>query len=466
MPAAAPSAVLAFRPSSPSPALTVREPSTPSVLPPPPLVHNQHQEVRRLFEKFVIPSYGRFDLVLTRGRGTQVWDAAGRRHLDFGGGIAVTALGHAHPEVARTLAEQAQCLLHVSNLYYSEPQGRLAEALVRLAGPGKVFFANSGAEANEGLFKLARRFGHQNPGPEGPRHEILTARHSFHGRTLAGISATGQEKVKDGFGPMVEGFRCDLPFNDLEAAREAVSPRTAAILIEAVQGEGGITPATADYLSGLRRLCDEHNLLLLFDEVQCGHFRTGRYHGWQRILEQHPAGESFRADGFSTAKSLGGGFPISAFWVAEKWADLLGPGSHASTFGGTPLGCAVALKVLEIIEREGLAERVRTVGDWMRQEIAALATEFPSVVRSARGLGFMLGIELAPAGEAGPFAAGSSPALQMVERLHEAGLLTIPSGTQVVRLLPPLNLSTAEAEEGLGIIRKVVARLAGSSPSR
>src|SRR5439155_3645483 len=230
--------------------------------------------------------------------------------------------------------------------------GRLAQPLVRLIGPGKVFFCNSGAEANEGLFKLARKFGHD----EG-RFEIITTANSFHGRTLAGIAATGQDKVKKGFAPMVPGFR-HVPYNDLKAMRAALSPATSAILIEGIQGEGGITPAMPEYLFGLRRLCDEKKLLLLMDGVQCGHFRSGRFQSFQRILENSERGtrnaEQFLPDGIAMAKSLGGGFPIGAFWVREPHADLLGPGTHDTSIGGTPLACAVALKILEVIQRDQL----------------------------------------------------------------------------------------------------------------
>src|SRR5258706_10911187 len=244
------------------------------------VVRNDTAAVKALFQQFVVPSYGRFELALSHGAGSHVYDVSGKRYLDLGGGIAVCALGHANPEITEALVKQSQKLVHVSNLYYHEPQGRLAQALVQLIGPGKVFFCNSGGEANEGLFKLARKFGHE----EG-RFEIITALNSFHGRTMAGIAATGQEKVKKGFEPMTPGFR-HVPFNDLDAMRNALSPATAAILIEGVQGEGGITPATSEYLVGLRNLCNERKLLLHMDEVQCGHFRTGRFQSFQRILDE------------------------------------------------------------------------------------------------------------------------------------------------------------------------------------
>src|SRR5215471_7172183 len=321
------------------------------------IVQNETKRVRELFDQFVVPSYSRFDLVLERGEGSYVWDVDGKRYLDLAGGIAVCSLGHAHPEITKALTEQSKKLIHVSNLYYIEAQGQLAKRIVDLIAPGRVFFCNSGAEANEGLFKLARKFGHD----EG-RYEIITTIDSFHGRTLAGIAATGQQKVKKGFEPAVEGFK-QVPFNNLEAMRAAVSSKTAAILVEPVQGESGITMATPEYLLGLRKLCDEHNLLLLFDEVQAGHFRTGKFQSWQRILENSDA--DLLPDGVSMAKSLGGGFPMGAFWMREKFANVLSAGTHASTFGGTPLACAVALRILEVIERENLAANACSIGDFL-----------------------------------------------------------------------------------------------------
>ena len=424
---------------------------------PPPVVRNDHESVRELFTKNVVPSYGRFDLVLSHGTGSYVFDVAGKRYLDLGGGIAVNCLGHAHPAITEALVEQSKKLIHVSNLYFTEPQGKLAAEIVKRIGDGKVFFSNSGAEANEGLFKVARKFGHD----EG-RFEILTATNSFHGRTLAGIAATGQEKVKKGFEPMMPGFR-HIPFNDLEAARNAISPATIAIMIEGVQGEGGVSPAAPDYMLGLRKLCDEKKLLLLMDEVQCGYFRTGKFTSFQRIFENSEPktlnSEHFLPDGISMAKSLGGGFPIGAFWVRAPFADLLGPGTHASTFGGTPLACAVALKIFEVIEKEKLAENSRKLGDWMLNELQRLEKTYPHVVKNARGLGFMLGLELAEKIPA--FAASDkSAAIQFTNRLHAAGVLVIPAGTQVIRLLPPLNLKQQEAAEGISKIEELVKSLA------
>ena len=405
--------------------------------------------VQEMFERNVVPSYARFDLVLERGEGSYVWDVDGSRYLDMGGGIAVCLLGHAHAEIADALHFQARKLMHVSNLYYHELQGRLAEALVALIAPGRVFFCNSGAEANEGLFKLARKFGHEES-----RYEIITALGSFHGRTLAGIAATGQDKVKKGFEPAVVGFK-HVPFNHLEAVKKAIGPNTAAVLIEPIQGESGITVASKEYLLGLRRLCDEHGILLMFDEVQAGHFRTGKFQSWQTIV-----GDSeFLPDAVSMAKSLGGGFPIGAFWVKEDLAQVLSAGTHATTFGGTPLGCAVALKILEIVRRDQLAENARELGEFLKSRLQSLQKEFPRVLREVRGFGLMIGLDFF-ADAPGFTSSDEFPGTQTVKRLHSRGLLAIPAATAVVRLLPALNLSRGEAEEALEVISGVVSELA------
>jgi len=411
--------------------------------PGPAIVRNETKRIRELFEQNIIPSYARFDLVLERGEGNYVLDIDGKRYLDLAAGIAVCSLGHAHPEITKALTDQSRKLIHVSNLYYNELQGQLAKRIVDLIAPGRVFFCNSGAEANEGLFKLARKFGHDDG-----RYEIITTVDSFHGRTLAGIAATGQEKVKKGFEPAVAGFK-QVSFNDLDAMRRAISSRTAAILVEPVQGESGITIATPQYLIGLRKLCDQHNLLLLFDEVQAGHFRTGKFQSWQRILENESV--DLVLDAMSMAKSLGGGFPIGAFWVREKFANLLSAGTHASTFGGTPLACAVALKIFEVIEREHLAENARQVGNFLFTELQEIQQRFPEILKVIRGLGLMIGIEFHP----------QFKAADLVKELHERNVLTVPAGNSVIRLLPALNLSHGEAEEGLRLIEKLVVDLAG-----
>ena len=419
----------------------------------PPIVRNEQQRITELFQKNVVPSYGRFELVLDRGMGSYLWDVNGRRYLDFSSGIAVCCLGHASPDITQALTEQSQKLIHVSNLYYTEPQGRLAQELVKLTGPGKVFFSNSGAEANEGMYKVARKFGND----EG-RFEIITALNSFHGRTLASIAATGQEKVKKGFGPATPGFK-HVPYNDLNAVRDAISPATVAVMIECVQGESGITPATPEYLFGLRKLCDEKRLLLMLDEVQGSYFRTGKFGSYQRILEGVPGGEEFLPDVVSWAKSIAGGFPMGGFWVRAPYADLLSAGTHGTTFGGTPLGCAVGLKVLEVVRRDRLDENARNLGAYIKERLENLVQKYPTVLKEIRGFGFLIGMEIAPNIPA--FSkSDKTAAIQFVNRLHEAGLMTVPAGSQVARILPALNLKKSEADEGLQIIEQVVASLA------
>jgi acetylornithine/N-succinyldiaminopimelate aminotransferase len=430
---------------------------------------NEGLAARELFDRYVVPSYGRFDIVLERGEGSYVWDSQRRRYLDFGAGIAVSAVGHANQNIARVLYDQARTLTHVSNLYYNELQGRLAKRLVQLIGPGACFFCNSGAEANEGLFKLARKFGHD----EG-RYQIITTYGSFHGRTLAGIAATGQDNVKKGFEPPVDGFQ-HVAFNDIDAVGRAVTPKTAAILVEPIQGESGITVATKEYLVGLRNLCDERKLLLMFDEVQAGHFRTGKFHSWQRIVGSNggigfqpmshgqdahatPTDTAFLPDAVSMAKALGGGFPMGAFWVRDGYRNVLSAGTHASTFGGTPLACAVALKVLDVMEEEHLADNADCIGDYLLSELRRLQTQFPNTIGEVRGVGLMIGIEFAA--DAPVFAASDKPvAIQVVNRLHENGLLVVPALPAVTRLLPPLTISRSEAAEAISIITKVVGEL-------
>ena len=401
-------------------------------------------EIVSLFEQYVMPTYGR-TLAMVRGKGTKCWDADGKEYLDFGGGVAVNILGHSHPAIVRALKQQATTLIHCSNLYHSEPQGLLAKKLVELVGiEGKCFFCNSGAEANEGLYKLARKFGHDSG-----RYEVLTMNNSFHGRTLAGISATGQEKVKKGFEPPVDGFR-HVPFNDLDAVRAAVSEKTAAILVEPIQGESGIRPAAREFLMGLRQLCDERNLLLMLDEVQCGNGRTGKFFGFQSIAPE------LKPDAISMAKGIGGGFPIGIIWTSglrkvalaegeKPLCDLLGPGSHASTFGGTPLACAVALAVLATVEQKQLMGKATLRGKRLVRGLRALQKKF-GCIKEVRGLGLMIGVEL------------DREVKETVARATAEGLLLIPAGTHTFRLVPPLTISNAEADAALAIIEKVLGQ--------
>jgi acetylornithine/N-succinyldiaminopimelate aminotransferase len=412
-------------------------------------------ETRRLFEEFVVPTYGRYDLVLVRGRGSRVWDEEGKEYLDFGAGIAVSTLGHAHPRMIEAIDRQARELIHTSNLYYTRPQGELARRLVEIVGaPGKIFFSNSGAEANEAVIKLARKFGNEcsGPFPNGkPRFEILTFHRSFHGRTMAGISATAQVKVKQGFTPLLPGFK-HLPFNDLPAVEAAITDETVGILIEPVQGEGGIYPASKEFLLGLRRICDQHGLLLMLDEIQCGLGRLGNWCGWKEIVE-----EEFLPDTVSWAKGIGGGFPLGATWIRKTpvrsltgetvdLCDLLKPGTHGTTFGGTPLACATSLAVLETIHQEGLLENARNQGDYAKRRLSALPG-----VKEVRGMGLMLGIELGEEFASLAVDGKTSSHVAAVASMQN-GLLTVPAGPSVLRWLPPLNVSRAEIDEAVSIL--------------
>ncbi len=427
-----------------------------------------------LFEQYVIPTYGRFGVRIARGEGCRVWDEDAREYLDFGAGIAVTSLGHCNPRVVNRMREQLGILVHTSNLYFTRPQGELAKRLVEIVGaPGKIFFCNSGAEANEALIKLSRKFGNEANGfasslgascnPEAPhRRGVITMNGSFHGRTLGGIAATGQDKVKKGFEPMVEGFT-HIPFNDIRSLEDAVEDRSnVAVLLEPVQGEGGIHPAAAEYLRAARTLCEQRSMLLFFDEVQCGLGRTGDWNGWDTIAPD------IKPDAVSWAKGIAGGFPLGAIWVSSRpvqmrsgevkpLCDLLGPGTHGTTFGGTPLVCSGALEVLAVIEEEHLLENARDLGRYALESLLALHSPW---IREVRGIGLMIGIELVAdfANRCG-LSSGKAPSIYMVERLHEAGLLTIPSGTHILRWLPPLNVKKEDINEAVRILSAVLQTL-------
>lgn len=426
------------------------------------------------FSKYVQPTYARFPICLSHGNGSEVWDVEGKKYLDMAGGIAVNCVGHAHPHVVKAISDQSAKLMHCSNLYYFEEQGKLAARLCEhfdADGPGKVFFSNSGAEANEGLFKLARIVGSSRGAGEAAKFEIITATNSFHGRTMGGIAATGQDKIKKGFEPIMEGFK-HVPFNDLDAVRRAIGPRTAALLIEGIQGEGGILPASPEYLKGLRRLCDETGVLLMVDAVQCGHFRSGRFQSYQRILENDDDENAFVPDACSMAKSLGGGFPVGAFWVREKYQDSLGPGSHGSTYGGGPLACAVANAILDLVEGEDLAANARARGDQLMRGLDEIAREHPHLATGSRGLGLMTGLVLHDSETFGSSASVAwrnsggggeqpvaTPSIQLVAALHDLGVLTVPSGETVVRFLPPLNISESDVSECLEKLHRALRAL-------
>lgn len=369
-------------------------------------------------------------LMLVKGEGAYVWDIDGNRYLDFAAGISVCNLGHCHPRVTAAIREQAGKLVHVSNLYYNENQPRLAALIAANSFGGRVFFANSGAEANEGLIKFARKWG----SAEG-RYEIVCMNDSFHGRTLATLAATGRSKYRQGFAPDVEGF-VFADFNDLASVRAKIGPKTVAVLCEPVQGEGGIIPATPEFLTGLRQLCDEQKLLLLFDEVQCGMGRTGTMFAYQNY--------GIEPDGMSMAKALGNGFPMGAFELQAKYTDVLVPGTHASTFGGTPLACAAGIAVFEAFAEEHILENVRTVGAHLRQGLAGLCAKYPAV-KAVRGAGLMLGLVVD---------ADLKPVLAAAKA---KGLLALTAGENVLRLLPPLVITADQAGQAVTILDQSLA---------
>ncbi|MGF1452852.1 MAG: aspartate aminotransferase family protein [Opitutales bacterium] len=388
--------------------------------------------------KHLIGNYGEPMGAIVRGQGVRVWDGAGRELIDFGSGIAVSALGHCHPRWVQAVQAQAATLAHISNLYAHPHPEALAERLCGYAGPGKVLFCNSGAEANEALLKLARLHGRRcEGGNEGRRYKVITAHNSFHGRTFGAMAATPQEKIQGGFRPMLEGFTHGS-LNDLDSFAALVDEQTAAIFVEPIQGEGGLTVAEAGFLQGLRRLCDEHGLLLMMDEVQTGIGRTGDFFAYEV--------SGIRPDAIAMAKGLGGGFPIGAIWVAEPHADLFTAGSHGTTYGGGPLACAAALAVLDEIADGGLLEHVRKVSAPWRERLESLADTFPKVVKEVRGRGFLTGLQLHVAPR------------PVAEAAVAEGLLVVPAGANVLRLLPPLIATAEDLTEATERLERVLAR--------
>ncbi len=387
------------------------------------------------FNKYVMPTYAPKQLFV-RGEGTYLYDDKGEKFLDFASGISVCNLGHANKKLAAAVADQASKLWHTSNLYLNDVMPRLAEKLISKCFDGVVFFANSGAEANEGMIKFARKYGNATG-----RNEIISMDNSFHGRTLATLAATGRAKYRVGFEPDTPGFR-QIPFNDIEAVRAAVTDKTCAIMLEPVQGEGGILPADKAYLQELRKLCDEKDILLLFDEVQCGMGRIGEMYAYQAF--------GVEPDALSMAKAIANGLPMGAFIVRRRYADTLKVGMHASTFGGTPLVSRAALTVQEIFEEENVLENCRCQGEFLRAELRRM-TEKYDFVKGVRGMGLMIGVVL------------DSPAAPLSAELLKYNLITLTAGENVLRLLPPLNISREEAEEGL---KKIEAGLASYAAGR
>jgi predicted acetylornithine/succinylornithine family transaminase len=395
-----------------------------------------NQEIIALTGKYVAATYARFPVALVRGEGCRVWDADGKAYLDFVAGIAVCALGHGHPRLTRAITEQARRLLHVSNLYHIEPQARLAELLCRHSFADRAFFCNSGAEANEAALKLARKYMKERVSSD--RTEVITMQGSFHGRTLATVSATAQEKYHRGFEPLVPGFK-HVPFNDLRAVELAVDARTAAVLVEPIQGEGGVRVAADGYLVGLRKLCDERGLLLIFDEVQTGLGRTGTLFAYQQA--------GVAPDILTLAKALAGGIPMGAMLAREEVMAAFTPGTHAATFGGNPFASAVALETLQAILEEDLPGRAARLGARILERLDRLRARLP-LLRAVRGRGLLIGIEV------------GTDAKAIVSRCLERGLLILTAGDNVLRLVPPLILSEAEADEGLAILEGVLAEAA------
>lgn len=393
------------------------------------------QQWMALSEKHVAKTYNRYPIVLVKGRGTRVWDVDGKEYLDFVAGLAVCGLGHCHPKVVKAIQEQAGRLIHVSNLYYIEPQIRLAALLTEHSFADKVFFCNSGAEANEGAMKLARKYAKEMMGED--RYEIITMDRSFHGRTFATLTATAQEKFHKGFSPLMPGFKY-VSFNDLDAVRKAVDSKTCAILVEPIQGEGGVNCPGSGYLEGLRKICDENGLLLIFDEVQVGMGRTGKLFAYEHY--------GIEPDIMTLAKSLAGGVPIGALLMKEAVAEGFKPGDHASTFGGNPLATAAGVAAFQTILEEGMVENSRDVGAYFLSRLQELAGQFEDV-REVRGKGLILGMELKKEGAS------------VVKEMLEKGFLINCTMGNVLRFLPPLIVTRQEVDRLIEALRDVLGKM-------
>ena len=384
--------------------------------------------------QYLVSNYAAPAIEVVRGEGTKVWDSQGREYLDFTTGIAVSNLGHSHPHWVKQVSSQASELVHCSNLFSIPEQVRLAKRLVQKIGPGKVLFCNSGAEANEGLLKLARLSGNQDS--EKPRHGIVVAENGFHGRTLGALSATASPKYRKGFEPLLPSFSF-APLNDIQAFDQAISADTTAVLVESIQGEGGIYVAEDSFLQELSKICAEQKVMLLLDEVQAGIGRTGEFLGFQK--------SGIIPSAVAMAKGLGGGFPIGAIWISEDYAEAFGPGSHGTTFGGSPLACSAAHAVLDVLEEEDLISATRQKGEILHQKLSQFITKYPDLVAEVRGRGLMLAL-----------AFKNDPA-PLVKRLREAGLLVVGAGGHAIRFLPPLNVKDEEIEQAISIVDTILS---------
>jgi len=389
-----------------------------------------NKNLHQLDEEIYLPTFKRFPLAFIKGSGSRLWDADGKEYIDMLAGIAVNSVGHCHPAVVKAIQEQAAELIHVSNFFVSPAQVSLCKLLVDISGMDRVFLTNSGAESVEGAFKIARKYAHK----EGRGGTIISMQNSFHGRTLATI-ATGQKKYQKGFDPIPEGFQ-QVPFNNLDAIEKVVSREIAAIIVEPVQGEGGIVPADKNYLEGLRRLCDENGVLLIFDEIQCGIGRTGQW-----FAKDH---YGVQPDIITLAKGLGGGMPIGAFLCNEKVSGAIEYGDHGTTFGGNPLAAAASLATLKVIADEKLCKNAKDNGDWLRAEFNRIS-ELTASIKAVRGLGLMIGIQLA------------QPAAPVVKRLLEEGIVANATADTVLRLVPPLNISRSDLEIVVQKIKEIIS---------
>jgi acetylornithine/N-succinyldiaminopimelate aminotransferase len=384
----------------------------------------------------VLPTYNRTDIAFVRGEGSYLFAEDGKRYLDLGAGIAVNAFGHANPALVAALTEQAGKLWHTSNLYRVPGQESLARKLVDASFADTVFFTNSGAEACELAFKMARRYQYVSGHPE--RFHIITFEGAFHGRTLAGIAATGNPKYLEGFGPKVEGFD-QVPLEDLKALEAAIGPQTAAIMIEPIQGEGGVRPVAPEFLRALRKLCDSHGLLLIFDEIQTGVGRTGKLFAYESL--------GLEPDIMCVAKAIGGGFPLGALLATAEAAKGMTPGTHGTTYGGNPLGMAVGNAALDLVLSPGFLEHVGKVANYLQQQLGALVAGHPDIFESVRGQGMMLGLKMKVANT------------DFIDAARGLGLIVLPAGDNVVRLLPPLTLTEGEAREGIDLLGRTAAAL-------
>jgi predicted acetylornithine/succinylornithine family transaminase len=384
-------------------------------------------------QEFVMNTYGRFPIAPVKGRGSYVWDANGKQYLDFISGIAVCGLGHCHPELVKVLKDQVDTLWHVSNLYWIKPQVEAAEKLVQISGLGKAFFCNSGAEANEAAIKLARKYFYRRQ--ESHKNHIIVFKESFHGRTLATVTATGQSKYQEGFAPLPEGF-VYAEYNNLDSVKKMVTKNTCAIMLEPVQGEGGIHPADMDFLRGLRELCNKEELLLIFDEVQCGMGRTGKFFAFQSY--------GIKPDIVTMAKSLGGGIPIGAMLASIEVAGGFAPGDHASTFGGNPLATAAACKVIDLISDPDFLKQVEESGRYLQECLSQITDER---IVGIRGRGLMVGMEF------------NIDVKELIGLCMEQGLLLLNAGPRVLRFVPPLNISKNEINQGVAILKEALREL-------